>query len=126
MDQTEFNDHQTVFQSPPTPNSKKDSIDETTQPDQAKQKKPNRKLLLLVGLIGFTAILFGSLFAIQLSQNSQGNLTDQFPDINLNKPETKPPTEFGTRLQTVKQQIQDADPATIDVKPPPIDFNLVL
>lgn len=114
MDQTAFNQSQEVLQAPP----------QEVKPvvEQPVEKKTNKKMIILIGLVVLTLFLFLVMAILSMSQNGNGRSRGLVATPSPTP--QRPQSEFSKKLDDVDKQIDRADPLRIDLEPPPLNYRI--
>lgn len=121
MDQTGFIQNQENLQKPPEEMPL--PLEEQPVVDPGKQKK---KLLIFAGLGGVLVLLLVLSYTAKVVTNKLSEPTPTPPPVVLPTNAPRAQTEFGKQLESVEEQINQADPSEIELDPPPLNYKIRL
>lgn len=128
MDQSNFNLEQQLAQNTKEP--EKAQVEESpVQVPEEKVVKPKLKpqYLILIGSLVFLFVLLVVLIVMSLVTVNQNPTVRPGPTpITLPKGPDKPQSEFELKLESIEQELNQADPSVIDLDPPPLNYQIVL
>lgn len=116
VNQTQFSFEEPFFEDITVPVGPKHEVVE------GPSKKSNKKLMLIIGFVGFLILILGLVVIFSLSKGEQ---TEQLQEEELieQKTTTNP---FQERITRAREELEDADPTKQDLSYPPIDMELRL
>lgn len=127
MDQTNFDQNQQVFQAPPEELQKQANKEAAEKlPEQKKKLDPKIIILGIAGFVFLVSIIIVLLARAGLLGNGTVVVTPTPPPVTIATPPPRAQTEFGKRLENIETQINQLDPADLDLDPPPLNYQIRL